>query len=145
MGFDKAKFLVRFVSEAREHIISLREGLLALEKHPDDTDSLNSVFRMAHTIKGASKMMKLTPISSVAHKLEDLMDALRQGKIHPGQDLSDLLFKGVAEIERMLDETDAGKEITEISAEFFEKLEAAAKGETPPPTPPPAPPRNGEG
>ena len=145
MGFDKAKFLVRFVSEAREHIISLREGLLALEKHPDDTDSLNSVFRMAHTIKGASKMMKLTPISSVAHKLEDLMDALRQGKIHPGQDLSDLLFKGVAEIERMLDETDAGKEITEISAEFFEKLEAAAKGESDAPTPPPTPPRNGEG
>jgi chemotaxis protein histidine kinase CheA len=130
VGFDKAKFLARFVSEAREHIISLREGLLALEKHPDDTDSLNSVFRMAHTIKGASKMMKLTPISSVAHKLEDVMDALRQGKIRPGQDLSDLLFKGVAEIERMLDETSAGKEITEIPTEFCEKLEAAAKGES---------------
>jgi len=145
LGFDKAKFLVRFVSEAREHIISLREGLLALEKNPDDTDALNSVFRMAHTIKGASKMMKLTPISSVSHKLEDLMDALRQGKIRLGQDLSDLLFKGVAEIERMLDETDAGKEITEISTEFFEKLEAAAKGESDAPTPPPTPPRNGEG
>lgn len=154
MGFDKAKFLVRFVSEAREHIISLREGLLALEKRPDDTDSLNSVFRMAHTIKGASKMMKLTPISSVAHKLEDVMDALRQGKICLGQDLSDLLFRGVAEIDRMLDETSAGKEVAEISAEFCEKLEAAAKGESdhneialppiPDPTPVPSPERREE-
>ncbi|NJL59958.1 MAG: hypothetical protein HC887_10265, partial [Desulfobacteraceae bacterium] len=127
--FDKAKFLVRFVSESKEHVLKLRESLLTLEKHPEDDDTLNSVFRMAHTVKGASKMMKLTAISELSHKLEDVMDALRQGKIRHGKALSDVLFKGVAEIEKMLDIISAGNENPEIPTEICDCLEKIAKGE----------------
>lgn len=77
MAFDRAKFIARFVEEAREHIKKLNEGLLNLEKNPDDAETLNSIFRSAHTIKGSSRMMKLTPVTEVAHKLEDALDALR--------------------------------------------------------------------
>ncbi len=129
MGFDKAKFLLRVVSESKDHVLKLREGLLTLEKHPEDEDTLNSVFRLAHTIKGASKMMKLSAISELSHKFEDVMDALRQKKIRHGKALSDMLFKGVAEIEKMLDIISAGNENPEIPTEICDCLEKIAKGE----------------
>ncbi len=128
MAFDKAKFLARFVDEAREHISRLNEGLKVLDKNPEDTDTLNAVFRSAHTIKGSSRMMKLIPVSEVAHKLEDALDAFRQQKIPPSPALSDLFFQGIDAIDTMLDQIAAGREIRETPPEICEALEKAAMG-----------------
>ncbi|HCL81789.1 MAG TPA: hybrid sensor histidine kinase/response regulator, partial [Nitrospiraceae bacterium] len=73
MAFDMAKFLARFVEEAREHVEKLNKGLVFLEKNPDDSETINAIFRSAHTIKGSSRMMKLTHITGVAHKTEDVL------------------------------------------------------------------------
>ncbi|MCP4105391.1 MAG: hybrid sensor histidine kinase/response regulator [Desulfobacteraceae bacterium] len=129
MAFDKAKFLARFIDEAKEHINKLNDGLLVLNKNPNDSETLNAVFRSAHTIKGSSRMMKLIPISEVAHKLEDTLDAFRQNKIQYSKELSDLLFKGIDAIEGMLDRVSAGDELKEAPADICEELEKAAQGE----------------
>ncbi len=50
MAIDMAKFMARFVEEAREHINKLNEGLITLERNPDDAETINAVFRSAHTI-----------------------------------------------------------------------------------------------
>ena len=63
MAIDMAKFLVRFVEEAREHLNKLNQGVFTLEQNPGDSKTLNAVFRSAHTIKGSSKMMKLVRIT----------------------------------------------------------------------------------
>jgi len=95
MAFDIAKFLTRFIEEAREHCARLNDGLLKLESSPGDGELLNSLFRSAHTIKGSARMMKLTGINELAHRMEDVLDALRGGTLAPRPELSDLLFKGV--------------------------------------------------
>src|SRR5665647_3968762 len=95
MAFDHAKFLARFVDEAREHCARISDGLLNLEKNPGDAETLNALFRSAHTIKGSSRMMKLLAVAEVAHHMEDVLDALRNGKIGLAPSLSDLLFRTV--------------------------------------------------
>ena len=129
VAFDKAKFLVRFIDEAREHIGSLNQGLLTLEKDPHDVETLNGVFRSAHTIKGSSRMMKLSVVTDVAHRLEDVLDAIRQGNLQLSKGLSTLLFKGVDAISAMLEEISRGTEVTIPTEKICEQLEMAAKGE----------------
>lgn len=136
MAFDKSKFIPRFVEEAREHLRALSSGLVSLEKAPDDAETLNGIFRSAHTIKGSARMMKLIPISELAHKLEDTLDGLRSNRVVPEQGLSDLLFRTIDAIEAMLDAVDAGRPLDDPPADLVAALEQAAAGEPVPPSAP---------
>ena len=69
-----------FVVEAQELATHVEEHLLVLEKHPDDANTLNSVFRAFHTIKGGAGFMSLSAMVSACHLTENLFDALRTGK-----------------------------------------------------------------
>lgn len=102
MAFDQAKFLARFVDEAREHCSRLNDGLLDLEKAPGDSELLNGLFRSAHTIKGSSRMMKLTGVTELAHRMEDVLDAVRSGGIPLSSPVYDTLFRGVDALGKML-------------------------------------------
>ncbi len=131
MAFDKTKFLKRFVEEAREHIQAINNGLLSLEKKPDDAEIINEIFRSAHTIKGSSKIMKLTGISGLAHRLEDTLDALRQGSIYFSDSLSDLFFRSVDTIDIMLNEVNDSEASQELPEKLCSDLEEAARGKLP--------------
>ena len=139
MAFDMAKFLGRFVDEAREHVGKLNEGLVYLEKNPDDSETINSIFRSAHTIKGSSRMMKLGQITEVAHKLEDALGALREKKLKHSKELADLLFRGIDAISDMIEKTSAGQEITVDNSALCEDLAKAAEGALPTSAPSPTP------
>lgn len=128
MAIDMAKFLARFVEEAREHVNKLNEGLFTLEKNPDDSRTLNAVFRSAHTIKGSSKMMKLVRITEVAHRMEDVLDALREKKISHSKPLADILFKGIDVISDIVEQVAAGREVMTDNQALCEELEKASKG-----------------
>ena len=122
MALDMAKFLARFVEEARDHVTKLNEGLVRLEKDPEDAETTNAIFRSAHTIKGSARMMKLAPISDVAHKIEDCLGAVREKKISYSQELADVLFKGIDTISEMIEKTAAGQELTMDNATLCEEL-----------------------
>ncbi len=109
MALDMTKFLARFVQEAREHITRLNEGLVKLEQNPDDAETIRSVFRSAHTIKGSSRMMKLAPITEVAHTLEDALAAVRDGKVRHTKELADVMFKGIDLISALVEKTASGQ------------------------------------
>jgi two-component system chemotaxis sensor kinase CheA len=128
MALDMAKFLARFVEEAREHINKLNEGLFTLEKNPEDSKTLNAVFRSAHTIKGSSKMMKLARITEVAHRMEDVLEALREKKISHSKPLADILFKGIDAISGIVENVAVGREVRTDNRELCEELEKASKG-----------------
>ena len=128
MALDIAKFLARFVEEARENVARLNEGLVALEKNPDDTDIINSVFRSAHTIKGSSRMMKLVSITEVAHTIEDALAALRDKKIKHSKEFADLLFSGIDAITHMIEKVSSGQEISTDNSSLCEKLRMASEG-----------------
>ena len=127
MVFDHSKFLARFVEEAREHCARLTDGLLALEKSPDDAETLNALFRSAHTIKGSAKMMKLTAVGELAHAMEDALDAARGGRIQSMPAASELLFKGLDALSALLDATAAGEQ-AEAPGAICEELRRIAVG-----------------
>ncbi len=126
MAFDHSKFLARFVEEAREHCSRISEGLLNLENSPGDAEMLNGLFRSAHTIKGSSRMMKLTGVTELAHKMEDILDAVRGGKIVLTVPVSDVLFRGVDALSAMLERITAGDTSVEAPDALCEELAQAA-------------------
>ncbi|HTN66489.1 MAG TPA: chemotaxis protein CheA [Burkholderiaceae bacterium] len=69
-----------FVVEALELATNVEEHLLALERQPDNMETLNAVFRSFHTIKGGAGFMGLPAMVSACHLTENLFDALRTGK-----------------------------------------------------------------
>ncbi len=109
MAFDYSKFLARFVEEAREHCSRMSDGLLNLEQSPGDAEIINGLFRSAHTIKGSSRMMKLSGVTELAHKMEDVLDAVRGGKILLAASVSESLFRGVDALSDLLDRITAGE------------------------------------
>lgn len=136
MAMDMAKFLARFVEEARDHLSRLNEGLVRLENHPGEDETINAVFRSAHTIKGSSRMMKLLAITEVAHKVEDALGQLREKKLGFSKELGDVLFKGTDCIAAMIEQVAAGQPIVADTAELCEELAKAAEGRFEKRTPP---------
>lgn len=75
MDLDKYRALFR--DESAEHLTEISRALLELEKDPSRTDSIDVVFRMAHSIKGMALSLDYGPVAEAAHVLEDRMQASR--------------------------------------------------------------------
>jgi len=103
---DFKKLYGVFVDEAMERLAELEDGLLRLEKSPDDKELINTIFRAAHTIKGSSGSLGLKDISAFTHHMEEILDLVRQEKLHPDKELITVL----------LDATDMIKEMVEAVA-----------------------------
>ncbi|HEX3898296.1 MAG TPA: hybrid sensor histidine kinase/response regulator [Mycobacteriales bacterium] len=89
---DDPELLATFRGEVEERVASLQAGLLALEQHPSPRQVVASLFRDAHTVKGSARMMGLQEVLAVAHNAEDLLGALRDGRLTVRRDLVDLLL-----------------------------------------------------
>lgn len=68
-----------FREESEEHLQNLDEGLLRLEKNPAQTEVLQEVFRSAHSLKGAARMLGVTDVEVVAHEFEELLGSAARG------------------------------------------------------------------
>jgi two-component system chemotaxis sensor kinase CheA len=84
VSFDLAKYLSLFVAEAGEHLAAYSKALVELEKtvrggSGDARPIVDGLFRHAHSLKGMAASMQLEGIAALAHKAEDLVDALRKG------------------------------------------------------------------
>ncbi|MCX5724479.1 MAG: Hpt domain-containing protein, partial [Nitrospirae bacterium] len=93
MSDDFAQFNAAFFEEAAEHMAVMETGLLDLEQRPTDLDLLNKIFRSAHSIKGVASMLGFLPVAQFTHKMETLLDLLRNGRITVTQPMTDLLLK----------------------------------------------------
>ena len=89
---DDPELLATFRAEVEERVASLQAGLLALESHPSPRQVVASLFRDAHTVKGSARMLGLSEVLAVAHSAEDLLGALRDGRLPVRRDLVDLLL-----------------------------------------------------
>lgn len=140
MALDIKRFQARFVEEARDHLRRFEEGLAALDADPADRENVNTIFRSAHTIKGSSRMLKLTAITETAHKVEDVLGALRDGSLAYRPDHGRLLQSGVDAIARQVDAVADGKEVPAPDESLCAALAAALAGEAAPAAAPAAPP-----
>jgi two-component system chemotaxis sensor kinase CheA len=99
---DLAKYRTIFVEESTEHLSEISTALLRLEKQSDCADAIDSIFRMAHSIKGMAASMGYDSIAEVAHRLEDRMQATREAGRAAGGDELALLFRGLEGLEAMV-------------------------------------------
>jgi len=86
--------LQEFIAESLEHLEGIDSDLVEYEKDPENRDLIDSVFRAIHSIKGASRFLELHEISQLTHRLETLLDQLRNGERSPDNEIMDLLLRG---------------------------------------------------
>lgn len=98
-----------FVNESRDQLAAMEAGLLTLEQNPDDKDNLNAIFRAAHTIKGGSGVVECRFIESFTHKVENVLDQVRNGEIPVTAELSSLMLACCDHMGTLLDTLAAGK------------------------------------
>jgi two-component system, chemotaxis family, sensor kinase CheA len=116
-------FKEAFISEAREHLDNLNDGVLNLEKEPENEDFVNQVFRACHTLKGNSAMMGYQNFSDLAHKMENLLSKVRDKERIADKDIVDILFEGIDYLESGLDSINK-KNIDDLNAaELMERIE----------------------
>ncbi|WP_432546563.1 chemotaxis protein CheA [Kineococcus sp. SYSU DK004] len=84
--------LAQFVAESADLLADVDEGLLRLEQDPADADLVNAVFRAAHTFKGSSGLFDLPDLTRLTHAAEDLLDAVRAGKLGLTPEMTDALL-----------------------------------------------------
>ncbi|NUM81078.1 hybrid sensor histidine kinase/response regulator [bacterium] len=113
-----------FKVESEEHLKDLNKGLLKLEETPGSRELLDELFRTAHSIKGAARMMGFSKIETIAHKIEDGFGLLRKGSISLTPEDFDVVYEGVDIISQIIERistegTDQDIDVAAIS----EKLE----------------------
>jgi two-component system chemotaxis sensor kinase CheA len=92
---DLARYTALFLSDSRDHLQRCNELLLAWERAPGDTTPVAPLFRSFHSIKGSAASLGFEPITELAHAAEQLLDAIREGRVHPTAELLDTLFLAV--------------------------------------------------
>jgi two-component system chemotaxis sensor kinase CheA len=119
MSSDFEQFQDAFFEESAEHLAVVEEGLLQLEQHPEDLDLLNKIFRSAHSIKGASGMFGFNAVAQFTHKMETLLDLLRNGQAAVTSAIADLLLKSTDCLKTLID---AAKSGTPVDNETVQRL-----------------------
>jgi len=105
---DLAKYRAIFVEEAAENFAEMGRALLALEKNPACGDSIDTMFRMAHSVKGMAASLDYGGIADLAHRVEDRMHVIRdRGRLLPGDEIA-LLFRGLEALEGMVESVKQG-------------------------------------
>ncbi|MFI3187927.1 MAG: Hpt domain-containing protein, partial [Methylococcaceae bacterium] len=98
--------LEQFLSEAREFLQDIAEKLMQLEGDPDSTQMMNELFRLVHTLKGNSGLFEFPEMTRVLHAGEDLLDAVRDGRVNYSQELADRLLDAMDFVNLLVDEVE---------------------------------------
>jgi len=105
---DTSQYMSMFLEESLENLQTLNESLLDLEQNPEDTDKVNAIFRVAHTIKGMAATMGFTDLAELTHKMEDVLAEFREGELKVTQDVVTVLFDCLDTLEKMVDNVQEG-------------------------------------
>ncbi len=125
---DLTKYRALFLEEATEHLAEMSHSLLVLEKDPEAGEAIETLFRMAHSIKSMAASLDYTSITELSHRLEDRMEGVRSaGRVDGSEDLP-LLFRGLETLERMVAGVRDNGEPPPGDAELLAALEGADGG-----------------
>ncbi|KAA0564197.1 chemotaxis protein CheA [Bacillus sp. CH30_1T] len=126
---ELSQYLEVFIEESKENLQTCNEQLLELEKNPENLAIVNEIFRSAHTLKGMSATMGYEDLANLTHKMENVLDAIRNEKIKVTPEILDVVFKSVDDLEAMVfsiaDGGDGKRNVTEV----VNLLQAIEKGE----------------
>jgi two-component system chemotaxis sensor kinase CheA len=136
--------LVRlFCAEAEDLVRDVEQGVLTLERNPDDAETMATVFRAFHTLKGNAAVLKLVELQGLAHEIESLLDAARRGDLRITSEAIDIVLAGadvfsrfLAEAGRQADGFDVGRTIALPIPALLDAARtlATSRGTPPPPS-----------
>lgn len=126
---DTNQYLEIFIDESKEHLQSMSEHLLELEKDPENIAIVNEIFRSAHTLKGMSATMGYEDLANLTHKLENVLDAIRNHQISVSLEIMDTVFSSVDDLEAMVEDIAAGGDGKRDVSAIVEKLLIIEQGE----------------
>jgi len=113
MSFSLGEYQDIFLEEADEQLQELNQNLLDLEKNPDDLDIINNIFRAAHSLKSSAAFVGLNDLSDLAHKMENLLQGIRDQTMQITPEIVDVIFKCFDEINGVIESVAAGEEPTQ--------------------------------
>lgn len=123
------QYLEMFIEESKEHLQACSEHLLELEKNPENLTIVGEIFRSAHTLKGMSATMGYEDLADLTHKMENVLDAIRNEKIKVSPEILDVVFESVDHLEEMVYDIADGGDGKRNVQETVEKLKNIESGE----------------
>ncbi len=110
MAFSLGEYGDIFLEEADEQLQELNQNLVELEKNPEDNDIINNIFRAAHSLKSSAAFVGLNDLSNLAHKMENLLQGIRDKTMDITPDVVNIIFKCFDSISDVIDTVSAGEE-----------------------------------
>lgn len=99
---DLSQYLEIFIDETKEHLQSLNDQVLIMEQDPENIDTVNEIFRAAHSLKGMAGTMGFKRMQRLTHDLENVFSEIRNGKMSVTPDIVDIVFKCLDALESYL-------------------------------------------
>lgn len=126
---DMSQYLQIFIEESKENLQSLNENLLKLENSPEDIQTLNEIFRVAHTLKGMAGTMGYVKMQKLTHNVENVLSEIRNGKIKVNSEMLDTLFLCLDALENYVEAiTNTSSEGSEEYQDLVTSLENIING-----------------
>ncbi len=123
------QYLDVFLDESREHLQAINDHTLTLEKEPQNLEIVNEIFRSAHTLKGMAATMGYQDITSLTHKMENVLDMIRDNKLNATTEVIDIIFASVDYLEDMVEDISNGNDGKKDVRQLVERLDRFEKGE----------------
>ncbi|WP_080873228.1 chemotaxis protein CheA [Oceanobacillus timonensis] len=127
---DTQQYLDIFLDESQEHLQSINDNILKLEEDTSNLEYVHEIFRSAHTLKGMAATMGYDDIASLTHKMENVLDLIRNEELVTDTEIIDILFLAIDDLEDMVDSIRNGGDGKKDVSEHVKKLEAIEKGES---------------
>ena len=130
---DVSQYLEIFIDESEEHLQTLSDCIMVLEKEPDNKDTINEVFRAAHSLKGMAGTMGFKRMQHLTHDMENVFQEVRSDRVKVTSGMIDLLFKCLDALEgyvgNIKSTSDEGTEDNEVIIKELNDFIAKADGE----------------
>ena len=107
---DFGQYMDVFVAECRELLESLNLSIVTLEQNPGDVETIDEIFRVAHSLKGVSSTMGFERMAGLTHEMEHLLDIVRAGKLSIDQAMTTVFLACLDMIEQAVDGIEQGGE-----------------------------------
>ena len=114
---DLSRFHATFLAESREGLDAMEAGLLDIESGRADAETIHTVFRAAHSIKGGASTFGFNEIAALTHVLETLLDEMRGGKRAPDTESLSALLASVDVLRALLDVAERGGDVDHASVQ----------------------------
>ncbi|MGB4268729.1 MAG: chemotaxis protein CheW [Spirochaetota bacterium] len=127
MGFSLGEYQDMFLEEADELLQELNQNLLKLEKNPSDDEIINNIFRAAHSLKSSAAFVGLTDLSDLAHKMENLLQGIRDKVMKVTPAIVDVLFQCFDVINDVIREVSSGNPPSKDFSSLVKKIESVGQ------------------